>query len=338
YLGGFRLVARLGSNIAGTVHLGVDGDGHPAAVTAVRPECVTDPGFTARLAHETETAPRVQSRFVPQPLGYDLTTPEPWSAVEYVVGPSLRDLVASVGPLPAAPLVFIARGLAEVLARMHQEGITHASVRPEHVLVDSTGPHLLGLGTARSAAFGEKPDPAGDVYDLGRVLAMAADAEQEDLSAVPIRVRPLISACLSEVPADRPQASDVLVALGGPLPDLRPEEPWLPPHVLAAGPDAAPKTPEATGPPPGPRPPRARTGPPLAGPGARPVPSTRADTHPDKGHSLLVRVASLGSVTVLLAGLGMYVVTERPWEQVGPIQEDVRECSGEISEELAPEE
>src|SRR5699024_6457989 len=88
YLGGFRLVARLGSNTAGTVHLGVDGDGHPAAVTAVRPECVTAPGFTARLAHETETAPRVQSRFVPQPLGYDLTTPEPWSAVEYVVGPS----------------------------------------------------------------------------------------------------------------------------------------------------------------------------------------------------------------------------------------------------------
>src|SRR5699024_6565551 len=41
YLGGFRLVAHLGSNTAGTVHLGVDGDGHPAAVTAVRPECVT---------------------------------------------------------------------------------------------------------------------------------------------------------------------------------------------------------------------------------------------------------------------------------------------------------
>src|SRR5699024_12244935 len=90
--GGSRLVARLGSNTAGTVHLGVDGDGHPAAVTAVRPECVTDPGFTARLAHETETAPRVQSRFVPQPLGYDLTTPEPWSAAEYVVGPSFRAL------------------------------------------------------------------------------------------------------------------------------------------------------------------------------------------------------------------------------------------------------
>lgn len=331
YLGGFRLVARLGSNTAGTVHLGVDGDGHPAAVTAVRPECVTDPGFTARLAHETETAPRVQSRFVPQPLGYDLTTPEPWSAVEYVVGPSLRDLVASVGPLPAAPLVFIARGLAEVLARMHQEGITHASVRPEHVLVDSTGPHLLGLGTARSAAFGEKPDPAGDVYDLGRVLAMAADAEKEDLSAVPMRVRPLIIACLSEVPEDRPEASDVLVALGGPLPDLRPEEPWLPPHVLTAVTDTERRFHEVIGPITG-------TVPPLAGPVERPVPSTRADTHPDKGHSLLVRVASLGSVTVLLAGLGMYVVTERPWEQFGPVQEDVRECSGEISEELAPEE
>src|SRR5699024_12070324 len=37
-------------------------------------------------------------------------------------------------------------------------------------------------------------------------------------------------------------------------------------------------------------------------------------------------------------GRGMYAVPGRPWEQVGPVQEDVRECSGEISEELAPEE
>lgn len=329
-LGGFRLVSRLGSNYAGTVHLGVDGAQRPAAVTAVRPERAADPEFITRLTRETENTPRVQGRFAPRPLGYDLNGPEPWTAVEYVVGPSLRDLVASVGPLPAAPLAILARGLAEVLARMHEEGIAHGSVHPGHVLVDTSGPHLLGFGTARSATSREEFDPTDDVYDLGRVLAMAADAGEEDLSPVPTRLRPLLTACLSEAPTDRPVASGILTALGGPLPNLCPGEPWLPPYVLTAVTDTEQKFHEVVAP---------LTGSvPLltAGPTGRPSPSTHTDAPPRKHHSRLVRVTSLGAVTVLLAGLGVYSVAERPWGPTGTAEEDVRTCSGEISGRLAP--
>lgn len=332
HLGCFLLVSRLGSNAAGTVHLGVNDAGRPAAVTAVRPEWAADPEFVARLARETKTSSRVGGRFAPRPLGYNLHGPEPWAAVEYVVGPSLRDLVTSVGPLPAAPLAIIARGLAEVLARMHEAGIVHGSVCPGHVLVDTAGPHLLGFGTARSATFAGGSDPAADVYDLGRVLAMAAHAGEDDLSPVPARLRPLVTACLSRTPADRPGASGILAALGGPLPDLRPEEPWLLPHVLTAVTDTEREFHEATAhvtvsDPPSP-----------ADPPARPAPSTRTDTRPGANHSRLVRGASLGAAVVLLTGLGVYVVAEDPWEQTGAVGEDVQNCSGEVSDTLAPSE
>lgn len=330
HLGGFRLVSRLATNIAGVVHLGVDDDGRPAAVTAVRTECAADPGFAARLARETRAAPRVQGRFAPRPLGHDLDGLEPWAAVEYVVGPSLRDLVASVGPLPAAPLTIVARGLAEVLARMHEEGIAHGSVRPGHVLVDTAGPRLLGFGTARSAASEGESGPDDDVYALGQVLAAAADAEEEDLTPVPARLRPLIAACLSEDPEDRPIAAGILAALGGPLPDLRPGEPWLPPHVLTAVTDAEREFREVVTPVAGSVPP--------TGPSERPVPSSPADAHPRGLRVRVVRAASLGAAAALVTGLGVYAVAERPWEQTGTVGEGVQNCSGEISDTLAPTE
>ncbi|MFL1380168.1 protein kinase domain-containing protein [Nocardiopsis protaetiae] len=192
-LGGFRLIAHLGSGDLGAVYLGVDPDGRPAAVRAVREDFAADPGFRTGFAHDAAEASRVRGRFTPPLLGHDLSAEHPWVATGFVAGPCLRDLVRGAGPLPEPALLLLARGLAEALERLHGQGCVHHELSPAHVLVDAAGPRLIGLGIGRarsgSAArrsprppaytapeylAGRTVLPAGDLFSLGAVLLFAA--------------------------------------------------------------------------------------------------------------------------------------------------------------------
>ncbi|WP_306371145.1 WD40 repeat domain-containing serine/threonine protein kinase [Nocardiopsis sp. CC223A] len=192
-LGGFRLIAHLGSGDLGAVYLGVDPDGRPAAVRAVREEFAADPGFRTGFARDAAGASRVRGRFTPPLLGHDLSAAHPWVATGFVAGPCLRDLVRDAGPLPESCLLILARGLAEALERLHGQGCVHRDLSPAHVLVDAAGPRLIGLGIGRALAdsaarrdarppaytapeylAGRTVLPAGDLFSLGAVLLFAA--------------------------------------------------------------------------------------------------------------------------------------------------------------------
>ncbi|CAL9501672.1 hypothetical protein SUDANB121_03466 [Nocardiopsis dassonvillei] len=192
-LGGFRLIAHLGSGDLGAVYLGVDPDGRPAAVRAVCGEYATDPGFRSGFTRDAAGASRVRGRFTPPLLGHDLSGERPWVATGFVAGPCLRDLVRDSGPLPEASLLLLARGLAEALDRLHDQGCVHRDLSPTTVLVDAAGPRLIGLGIGRALAdsaarraarppaytapeylAGRTVLPAGDLFSLGAVLLFAA--------------------------------------------------------------------------------------------------------------------------------------------------------------------
>ena len=60
-------------------------------------------------------------------------------ATEYISGPTLREAVAVQGPLPESSVLALAAGLAEALDAIHAAGLVHRDLKPDNVLLATTG-------------------------------------------------------------------------------------------------------------------------------------------------------------------------------------------------------
>ena len=126
--------------------------------------------------------------------------------MEYIDGPTLRDLIAQ-GPVDAAEVAAMTAELAEALHAVHESGIVHRDIKPSNVilapsplpgrqfrpkladfgiayLLDSTRlttPGML-IGTAAYLApeqvRGQQPAPPADVYALGLVALEAITGQR----------------------------------------------------------------------------------------------------------------------------------------------------------------
>ncbi|APS18484.1 hypothetical protein TK78_05600 [Streptomyces sp. Tue 6075] len=254
-VGPYRALVRLGAGGMGVVYLARSAGGSLAAVKVIRAEHAADPGFRARFRREAETAARITGPWVVPVLGADTEAREPWLATAFVPGPSLAQVVAAGGPLPAVTVRALGSRLAEALVVVHEAGLIHRDVKPGNVLLALDGPRLIDFGIARhegataltatGAVIGTPgylaPEQASagalgppcDVFSLGCVLVYAATGrgpfgegggagalfrtvhEEPDLTGVPPGSAPLIAACLAKDPAARPTASRVRDALAG---------------------------------------------------------------------------------------------------------------------------
>jgi len=246
----------------------------------------------------------VSGLFTAPVIDADVESPVPWLATAYVRGPSLADAVSEHGPLPAASVLVLARGLAEGLSAIHAAGVVHRDLKPANVLLAEDGPRLIDFGISRAVeagalthtglvvgspgfmspeqAEGREVGPPSDVFSLGAALAFAATGQgpfgsgstpalvyrvvysAPQLDLVPAEVRPLIDRCLAKDPARRPTADDLLSGAA------QPAAGWLPEPVTRAL-AAAPPTTTAAAPPGAPAPvPPVPGSPPTAGPGRPP--------------------------------------------------------------------
>ena len=261
--GRYRLVGRLGQGGMGVVYFGRSRSGRAVAVKVVRPELSTDPGFRRRFADEVAAARRVGGFHTAPVVDADPEGEPAWLVTAYVPGPTLRDLLDQVGPLPEDTLTVLAAGLAEALAAIHQAGVIHRDLKPANIIVAEDGPRVIDFGIARALdgsaltqtgfqigtlgflapeqLTGGTLTPAVDMFALGVVLSQAAGRapfgdggsaawpyrvvhEQPDLTDVPDLLRGLVAACLAKDPLDRPGPSEFLDQLTV----RHPSDTWLP--------------------------------------------------------------------------------------------------------------
>lgn len=156
------------------------------AVKLLAPHLLGDPDAVAALRGEAQLAASVRHPNVVQVLDAVLDdTDQPAVVMEYVDGPSLREVVPADGmELDEALQVVAAVGSG--LAAVHAAGLVHRDVTPGNVLLDQGQPRLTDFGIARSAAAtatqtirgsvgylapeqasGTAIGPAADVYALG---------------------------------------------------------------------------------------------------------------------------------------------------------------------------
>ncbi len=134
----------------GTFYKGRDiKDDRVVCVKILNPNLADDPKDLARFVRGVRTAAKLQHPNIVQLIRAGNSAGKWWLAMEYVDGPSLREVVARYGVgnmLAPARVLAIARDITAALEVAYQHQVLHRNIRPENIL-------LAKSGTAKLADF-----------------------------------------------------------------------------------------------------------------------------------------------------------------------------------------
>jgi serine/threonine protein kinase len=173
-----------------------DADGESVALKVLHLELVRSVDALTRFQRELDAIERLDHPNVVRGLGHGtLDDGRPYLILEYIEGPSLREVLHERGALAPAEMLSIFEPLADALHVAHEAGLVHRDVKASNVilarragairpvlldfglvkLVDQVGPGLTSsrsmLGTPAAMApeqmRGQPVDPRTDIYALG---------------------------------------------------------------------------------------------------------------------------------------------------------------------------
>lgn len=255
-IGGRYLVQGfLGSGIVSVVYLAIDIDGaRPVAVKLQRSRFLEMPGLSAPggsypiaglLRREIRLHSGIHHPRIVELLDHGTWEDRPFAVLEYVADPSVESQFPD--PLPPAEAVMIMGEVLDALAYLHDSGLIHRDLKPEHIHFGrGSGVKLLDLGLAMhldevestsivsimgSRRYGAPEQhrlqgrqvsttPRSDVFSaaatLERLLYGASARRGEDSgldAAIPRPLAELLDRALSEDPMARPADARELDAL-----------------------------------------------------------------------------------------------------------------------------
>ena len=190
----YTLVEPLGGGGMAKVYLAHDEVlDRDVALKILRNQYADDEEFVERFRREAQSAARLSHPNIVSI--YDRGRSEDGSyyiAMEHVTGGTLKDRISKKGVLDPNAAAGVALQIADALSVAHENGVIHRDIKPQNVLVTSTGDvKVTDFGIARAAsspltatsavlgtagymspeqAMGEPVGPGSDLYSLGVVL------------------------------------------------------------------------------------------------------------------------------------------------------------------------
>lgn len=193
---GFTLDRLVGEGGFGQVWHATAATGEVVAIKILHLELVRSIDALTRFQRELEAIERLHHRSVVRAITHGaLADGRPFLVLEYLEGPSLREVLQERGALPPAEMLTILEPICDALAVAHAAGLVHRDVKASNVilatdalgqrpvlldfglvkLIDQVGPGLTSsrsmLGTPAAMApeqmRGQPVDARTDVYALG---------------------------------------------------------------------------------------------------------------------------------------------------------------------------
>ena len=177
-IGPWTVESQVGSGGMGVVYRATRGD-RVAAVKVIRLGLLDDLAVQARFEREVEVLRRVRDVHISEFLDADLSVEPAWLATAFIDGPTLRDYVATRGPLPEAIWWRLAQGLSQALAVLEVHGIAHRDMKPANVIMAEHGPVLIDFGIAM-------PEDAQSLTGTGLVTGSPSWLSPEQANLQPI--------------------------------------------------------------------------------------------------------------------------------------------------------
>jgi serine/threonine protein kinase len=127
----------------------------PLAIKFIDSALIPRADLRARFIREAQIAARIQSEHVVKVFDHGLTDgDQPYIAMEYLSGISVRDRLTKDGRLSLADTARVVRHVARALMRAHQEGLVHRDVKPENLFIvkneDEEVVKVLDFGAAKA--------------------------------------------------------------------------------------------------------------------------------------------------------------------------------------------
>ena len=211
----YDVVRPLGSGGMGEVYLARDLTlDRDVALKLLRSQFAKDRESAERFKREATSAARLSHPNIVQV--YDRGDAEDgtsYIAMEYVPGGTLKDRITQDGPLDSRLAASFGYQVAEALGAAHAKGVIHRDIKPQNVLITSSGEAKVadfGIARALSAAtdaqtktgtvmgtagymspeqaLGEPATPKSDLYSLGIVLYEAITGKLPFTAENPIAV------------------------------------------------------------------------------------------------------------------------------------------------------
>ena len=165
----------------------------PVAVKLMHDEMTDQPDQLERFNQEARAVAKLSNPNVVAVIDAGEDGGRPYIVLEYVQGETLKQRVSRVGALDATEALAYALEVAQGLSVAHERKMVHRDVKPQNVLIDSTGrAKLTDFGISRQLneegvteagrvvgttdyvapeqAMGKEVDPRSDIYSLGVVL------------------------------------------------------------------------------------------------------------------------------------------------------------------------
>jgi eukaryotic-like serine/threonine-protein kinase len=183
--GRYLIVRKLGSGGMAEVYLAEDQElGRKVALKMLDERHARDDQFVERFKREARNAAGLSHPNIVQIYDRGQAEGTYYIAMEYLEGPTLKDLLVRKGPTPPQTAIKFAREILSALAEAHRHQIVHRDIKPHNVIVG-----LPPDWQIKVTDFGIARSGASQMTEVGAIVGTAQYLSPEQARGAPVDQR-----------------------------------------------------------------------------------------------------------------------------------------------------